>query len=115
MSAALLRIELLQDVCHVGGMQFFQTRMADGELHLGKVAVEQFHVVPCNDALVDAFAERLSDAAGGFFHPRSQTTQNAAYAHFCTKKAQLRSGNGELQVVYAHNLHALCVYDLPIE
>ena len=27
----------------------------------------------------------------------------------------MRSGNGELQVVYAHDLHALRVYDLPIE
>lgn len=97
------------------GMQFLQARVADGELHLGKVAVEQFHVVPRDDALVDAFAERFDDAAGGFFHPRSQAAQNAANAHFCTKKAQLRSRNGELQVVYAHNLHALRVYDLPIE
>ena len=96
-------------------MQLFQARVADGELNLGKVAVEQFHVVPRDDAFVDALAERLGDAAGGFFHPRSQAAQNAANAHFCTKKAQLRSGNRELQVVYAHNLHALRVYDLPIE
>ena len=112
---ALLRVELFQNVGNVGRVQFFQARVAYRKLHLRKVAIEQFHVVPGDDALVDGFAERFRDAAGGFFNPGGQAAQNAAYAHFSAQKAQLRARSGKLQVVYAHDLHALRVDDLAIK
>ena len=78
----LLGVELLQDVGHVGGMQFVQALVRDRKLHLGQVAVEQVHVVPGDDLLVDALAERLCHGHHGAFEPWRQTTQDAARAHF---------------------------------
>ena len=96
-------------------MQLFQTGMAYGKLNLRKVAIQKLHVVPRNDALIDALAECLGNAAGCLLDPRSKTAQNAADAHFGAQQAQLRARGGKLQVVYAHNLHALRVHDLTIE
>ena len=47
---ALLRIELLQDVGNVGGVQLVEALVRDGQLHFREVAVEQVHVVPGDDA-----------------------------------------------------------------
>ena len=112
---ALLGVKLLQDVGHVGGMQLVQALVRHGQLHLGQVAVEQVHVVPGDDLLVDALAEYLRHGHHGALEPRRQAAQDAARPHLGAQKAQLRARDGELQVVYAHDLHALRVHDLAIQ
>ena len=43
-----------------------------------------------------------------------RTAQDAARAHFRAEKAKLGSRLGELEVVYADDLHALRIDDLPV-
>ena len=71
---ALLRIELFENVGDVCRMKFIKTGVGDGKLYVGEVAVEQVHVVPRDDLLIE-----------------------------------------RLEVVYAHDLHALRVDDLAVE
>ena len=112
---ALLGVKLLQDVGHVGGMQLVQALVRHGQLHLGQVAIEQVHVVPSDDLLVDTLAEYLRHGHHGALEPRRQAAQDAARPHLGAQKAQLRARDGELQVVHAHDLHALRVHDLAIQ
>ena len=51
---ALLGVELLENVRDVGGVKFVEAPVSDRQLHLREVAVEQIHVVPGDDLLVDA-------------------------------------------------------------
>ena len=64
--------------------------------------------------LVDLLAERLRDRDDRALDPGGKAAQDAADADFGAEQAQLRSGNGELQVVYAHDLQALRVDDLAV-
>ena len=111
---ALLGVKLLQDVGYVGGMQLVETLMRDRQLHLRQVAVEQVHVVPSDDLLIDLLAERARHGHHGALKPRCQSAQDAARAHLCAEEPQLRAGNGQLEVVHAHDLHALRVHDLAV-
>ena len=113
---ALLGVQLLQDVGHVGGVQLVQALVRDGQLHLGQVAIEQVHVVPGDDLLVDLLAEHLRHGHHGALQPGGQSAQDAAHAHLGTEEAQLVvAGEGELEVVHAHDLHALRVDDLAVQ
>ena len=79
---ALLRIELLQDVGNVGGVQLVEALVRDGKLHFREVSVEQVHVVPGDDALVDLLVEGFRDGDNGAFEPGGKPSQDAANAHF---------------------------------
>ena len=96
-------------------MKLVETAVRNRELHLGKVAVEQVHVVPRDDLLVDALAEKPAYGHYRALEKGMQAAQNTAYAHFRTQKAQLSARLRELEVVYAHDLHALRVDDLLVE
>lgn len=112
---ALLRIELLENVGDVGRMKFIKTGVGNGKLHVGKIAVEQVHVVPSDDLLIERLAKELAQLECHTFDPGGQPAQNATNAHFGTEQAQLRTGSGKLEVVYTHYLHALRVDDLAVE
>ena len=88
---ALLGVQLLQDVGHVGGMQLVQAFVRHRKLHFGKVAIQQVHVVPCDDLLVYALAERPRHGNHGALEPRRQPAQDAARAHLGAQQAQLRA------------------------
>ena len=88
--------------------------MGDGQLHFGKVAVQQIHVVPRDDLLVDLLAERFSDGDDRALDPGSKAAQDAADAHLGAEQAQLGAGYGKLQIVYTHDLQALRVDDLAV-
>ena len=111
---ALLRIELLQDVGDVGGMQLVEALVRDGQLHFREVSVEQVHVVPGDDALVDLLVEGFRDGDDGALEPGGKASQDAANAHFSAEQSQLRARLRELEVVYAHDLKPLGVDDLAI-
>ena len=66
---ALLRIELLQDVGDVGGVQLVEALVRDGQLYFRKVSVEQVHVVPGDNALVDLLVEGFRDGDDGALEP----------------------------------------------
>ena len=112
---ALLRIELLENVGDVGRMKFIKTGVGNGKLHVGKIAVEQVHVVPRDDLLIEWLAKELAQLERNAFDPGGQPAQNATNAHFGTEQAQLRTRGGKLEVIYAHDLHALRVDDLAVE
>ena len=60
---ALLGVQLLGIVgAYVGGVQLVQALVRDGQLHFGQVAIEQAHVVPGDDSLVDLLAEHFATA-----------------------------------------------------
>ena len=103
---ALLRIELFENVGDVCRMKFIKTGVGDGKLYVGEVAVEQVHVVPRDDLLIERLAKELAQLERYAFDPRSQPAQNATNAHFGTEQAQLRTRGGKLEVVYAHDLKA---------
>ena len=111
---ALLRIELLQDVGNVGGVQLVEALVRDGQLHFREVSVEQVHVVPGDDALVDLLVEGFRDGDDGALEPRSKPSQDTANAHFSAEKTQLCARFRELKVVYAHDLKPLGVDNLSI-
>ena len=111
---ALLGVELLEDVRDVGGVKLVEAAMGDRELHLREVAVEQVHVVPCDDLLVDTLLERLRHRNRRFLDEGVQSAQDAARADLRAEKAQLGARLGELEVVDADDLHALRVDDLPV-
>ena len=112
---ALLRVKLLQNVSNVGGVQLVQALMRNGQLHVGQIAVEQIHIVPCNDVLVDMTVEGLGNGDNRALEPRGKTAKNAAHAHFSAQKTQLRARHRQLKVVHSHDLKALRVDDLPIQ
>ena len=112
---ALLGVQLLQDVGHVGGVQLVQALVRDGQLHFGQVAIEQVHVVPGDDLLVDLLAEHLRHGHHGALQPGGQPAQDAAHAHFGAQQAQLRARNGQLEVVDAHHFQALRIHDLTVQ
>ena len=111
---ALLRIELLQDVGDVGGVQLVEALVCDGQLHFREVSVEQVHVVPGDDALVNLLVEGFRNGYDGALEPGGKPSQNAANAHFGAEQSQLRARLRELKVVYAHDLKPLGVDDLSI-
>ena len=111
---ALLRVELFQDVGDVCGVQLVKAFVRDGKLHLGEVAIEQVHVVPCDDLLVDLLVECLRHLDDRAFEPGGKPAQDAADADLGTEKSQLVTRLGKLQVVYAHDFKALRIDDLPI-
>ena len=111
---ALLRIELLQDVGDVGGVQLVEALVRDGQLHFREVSVEQIHVVPGDDALVDLLVEGFRDGDDGALEPGGKPSQNAANAHFGAEQSQLCARLRKLEVVYAHDLKPLGVDDLAI-
>ena len=112
---ALLRVQLLEDVGHVGGVQFVEALVRDGQLHFGQVAVEQVHVVPGDDLLVDLLAEQLRHGHHGALEPGGKAAQDTARAHFGAQQAQLRARYGQLEIVDAHDFHALRIHDLTVQ
>ena len=86
---ALLRIELLEDVGNVCGVQLVKAFVRDGKLHLGEVAIEQVHVIPGDDLLVDLLPKELGDGDNGPFEPGGESAQDAAEPHFGAQQAQL--------------------------
>ena len=88
--------------------------MGHRQLHFRQVAVEQVHVVPGNELLVHLLMEQLRHVHHGLLHQRVQSAQDAAHAHLGAEQPQLGARLGQLQIVHAHDLHALGVHDLPI-
>ena len=111
---ALLRIELLQNVGNVGGVQLVEALVRDGQLHFREVSIEQVHVVPGNDAFVDLLVEGLRNGDDGALEPGGKPSQYSADAHFGAEESQLRARLREFEVVYAHDFKPLGVDDLPI-
>ncbi len=109
---ALRGRQLLDDVGDVGGVQLVQPLVRDGQLDLRQVAVEQVHVVPRDDVLVELLSEELGDPRDEALERRGDAAQDAAHADLGAEQAQLVAGLGELEVVDAHDLHALRVDDL---
>ena len=78
--------------------------------------IEQVHVVPGDDLLLDGLAESPGHTAHNRLEPRGKRAQDTAGAHLGTQKAQLRrAGVGELEVVDAHHAHSARVHDLLVE
>ena len=69
---ALLRVQLLQNARDVGGVQLVQAFMGDGQLYLGQVAIQQIHIVPRDDLLVDLLAKNLGDGDHRALDPGSK-------------------------------------------
>ena len=87
--------------------------MRDGKLDLLGGALQQVHVGPRDDVLGQGFAEHLGDLHGHTLEQRMNGAQQTARTHLGTKQAQLvLAGGGQLDVVHAHDLHALRVDDL---
>jgi len=109
---ALGGVELLEDVGDVGRVQLVEALVRDRELHLRQVAVEQVHVVPRDDVLGQLASDELGRASDRTLERRVDAAQDAARADFRTQEPELVARLGELEVVDAHDLHALRVDDL---
>ncbi len=112
---ALGRGELLHDVGDVGRVQLVQALVGDRELDLREVAVEQVHVVPRDEVLGELHAHELGRARDEALQGGRDAAQDAARADLGTEQPQLVARLGELEVVDAHDLHALRVDDLLVE
>ena len=90
--------------------------MRDGQLHFGQVAIEQVHVRPGDNVLAKRLAQVLHKALDDVLERGADCTQQAAGTDLGTQQAQLIfARHGELDVVDAHDLHALRIDDLLIE
>ncbi len=112
---ALRGRELLEDVGDVGGMELVEALVGHGQLDLRQVAVEQVHVVPRDERLRQLRAHERGEPAHEALKGRRDAAQDAAGTHFGAEQAQLVARLGQLQVVDAHDLHALRVDDLLVQ
>ena len=110
-----MRVELLDDVGDICRMHIVQTLMAHGELDLRHIALEKFHVVPRDETLFERMSKRLCNGADAFLERRSDAPEQAAHACFGSEQAQALGTVGKLEVVDAHDLHALRVDNLLVE
>ena len=95
------------------GCSSCEALVGDGQLDLREVAVEQVHVVPRDEVLGQLAAEELARSSRRRVSSAGRdAAQDAADAHLGAEKTQLVAGLGELEVVDAHDLHALRVDDL---
>ncbi len=89
--------------------------MRNRELNLLRAALKQVHVRPRDDVLAQWLANSLSHAAHHALQRRMNCTQQATRTHVGAQQAQLIFARGrKLDVVYAHDLHALRIHNLLI-
>ena len=96
-------------------MQLVQALVRNGQLHVGQVAIEQIHVVPRNDVLVDMAMESFGNDNDRALKPRGEAAKNATHSNLGAQKTQLRARHRQLKVVHSHDLKALRVNDLPVQ
>ena len=114
--AAQARVKPLQDVRDVRGVHVVQRLVRDGQLHVGKVPVQQVHVVPRDDLLGDGLSQRARYLQHHELEPGRQRAQQPADAHLRAQQAQLRRARvAQLQVVHAHDAQAARVDDLLVQ
>ena len=111
--AAQARVELLDDVGDVRRMQLAEGLVGNGQLDGLRGALEQIHVRPRDDVLLKRLAHRARGGDHDALEHRVQRAQKTADAHLGAEQAQLVfARRGQLDVVHAHDLHALRVDDL---
>ena len=113
---AQARIELLDDVSDVGRMQLAKRLVRHRELDVFSRAIEQVHIRPGDNVLAERLAQVLHKALDDVLERGADCTQQTAGTDLGTQQAQLIfARHGELDVVDAHDLHALCVDNLLVE
>ena len=111
----MLRLELLDDVGYVGRMHVMQALVTHGELDLRHVALDELHVVPRDETLLERMPESRRDGVDGLLEMRRDAEEQATDARLGTEQAQARRTIGKLEIVDAHDLHALRVDNLLVE
>ena len=107
---------MLDNVGDVGRMELAKRLVRHRELDVLSRAVEQVHVGPGDDVLTERLAQVLHKALDDMLERGADGAQQAASANLGTQQTQLVfARHGELDVVYAHDLHALRVDDLLVE
>ena len=110
------RVELLDNVGDVGRVQLAERLVRHRELNVLGRAVEQVHVGPSDDVLTEWLAQMLHKALDDMLECGADCAQQTAGTNFGTQQAQLIfARHGKLDVVYAHDLHALRVDNLLVE
>ena len=111
----MLRVKLFDNVGDIRGMHVMQALVAHGQLDLRHVALDELHVVPRDETLLERMAKRGRDCVHHLLEMWRYPKEQAADARFGTEQAQSGGTIGKLEVVYAHDLHALGVDNLLVE
>ena len=110
------RVELLDNVSNVGRVQLAKRLMRHRQLNVFSRTVEQVHVGPGDDVLAERFAQVLHKALDDMLECGADRAHQTAGTNFGAQQAQLIfARHGKLDVVYAHDLHALRVDNLLVE
>lgn len=110
------RVELLDNVGDVSRVQLAKRLVRHRKLDVFSRTVEQVHVGPGDDVLAERFAQVLHKALDDMLEGGADRAQQTTGANFGTQQTQLIfARHGKLDVVDAHDLHALRVDNLLVE
>ena len=88
--ATQARVQALDDVSNISGVQLVQRFVGNGEFDVGEVALDQVHVAPRDDALLHGMTHGARNARDQVLQLGRKAAQQTACANLCAQKAKLR-------------------------